>query len=101
VREEFDKATKARQDGNNKLAAFYAGAMAHYLGDLSQFCHIMGEESHWGKEDLPGVHTPYESAVEIDFETRTSSLLDSFIHKIPVGGDTPEEIARSTWDCVL
>src|SRR6267142_5797542 len=51
VREEFDKAKSAKASGDNRKAAFYAGAMAHYLGDLSQFCHIMGKKSHWGKED--------------------------------------------------
>src|SRR3954471_6249145 len=37
VREEFDKAKKAFDAGDKRKAAFYAGAMAHYLGDLSQF----------------------------------------------------------------
>lgn len=49
VRQEFDKAKAAFEAGDRKIAAFYAGAMAHYLGDLSQFCHVMGQQSHWGK----------------------------------------------------
>ena len=28
-------------DGDLPLAAFYAGALAHYMGDLGQFYHIM------------------------------------------------------------
>jgi hypothetical protein len=68
--------------------------MAHYLGDLSQFCHIMGAQSHWGSESKE-VHSKYEAAVErsIDFTTRTSSLLDPFVKEIAVGADTPEGVA--------
>jgi len=50
VQEEFDKAKMAFAAGDKRKAAFYAGAMAHYLGDLSQFMHMMGKESHWGAE---------------------------------------------------
>jgi hypothetical protein len=48
VRQEFDKALGALADGNPRLAAFYAGALAHYMGDLGQFYHIMGSQSHGG-----------------------------------------------------
>lgn len=94
VQQEFSKAQTALAAGDNRLAAFYAGAMAHYLGDLLQFCHIMGAESHWGSEDKD-IHSKYEAAVErsIDFTTRKSSLLDSFVKEIAVGGDTPEGVA--------
>lgn len=97
VRQEFDKAKQAKANGDNRKAAFYAGAMAHYLGDLSQFCHIMGHQSHWNKED-PDLHTRYEEVVDktMDFTTHKSSLLDSFIHSVAVTGNTPEEIARGT-----
>lgn len=97
VREEFNKAKQAKANGDNRKAAFYAGAMAHYLGDLSQFCHIMGPQSHWKSED-PKVHTSYEEVVDktMDFTTHKSSLLDSFIHSVTVTGNTPEEIARGT-----
>ena len=95
VREEFDKAKTAKANGDNRKAAFYAGAMAHYLGDLSQFCHIMGQKSHWGSED-PQAHKRYETAVDktVDKTTHKSSLLDSFIHSLTVTGDTPEEVAK-------
>lgn len=33
VREEFDKAVAALQAGRKEQAAFFAGAMAHYVGD--------------------------------------------------------------------
>ena len=65
------------------------GALAHYVGDLSQFCHIMGKESHFGKED-DDVHKKYETAVNntVDFKTRTSSLIDSFTTPVTVDGST-------------
>lgn len=96
IREEFNKAKKALADGDQKLAAFYAGAMAHYVGDLSQFCHIMGKQSHWGSEDEPvKIHSRYEVAVEktIDLTKRKSSLLESYIKKREVDGNTAEEVA--------
>ena len=66
------------------------------MGDLGQCYHIMGSQSHWGSED-PKRHSAYEVAVEktIRFQTRTSTLFESFISPIAVGGDTPEEIARA------
>lgn len=51
ARQEFDKAVDALNDGDPRLAAFYAGALAHYVGDFAQFCHVMGSDSHWGSED--------------------------------------------------
>jgi hypothetical protein len=96
VRQEFDKAVAALEDGKPALAAFYAGAMAHYMGDFGQFYHIMGPESHWGPED-DGRHSAYEVALEktIRFQTRTSTVFESFISPLAVGGDTPEEVART------
>jgi len=95
VRQEFDKAKHAKANGDNLKAAFYAGAMAHYLGDLSQFCHIMGPQSHWKSEEK-AVHTSYEEVVDktVDSLTHKSSLLDSFIHSVPVTGNTPEDVAK-------
>jgi len=96
VREEFDRASAALAGGQRERAAFFAGAMAHYLGDISQFCHEMGEGSHWGAEGQK-IHAAYENAVDgtVDFRTRTSSLLDSYMKAVRVPGDTPEEIAEA------
>jgi hypothetical protein len=95
VRQEFDKAKAAKASGDNRKAAFYAGAMAHYLGDLSQFCHIMGPQSHWGSENKT-VHTSYEEVVDktVEAATHSSGLLDGFIQAKAVTGSTPEEIAE-------
>ena len=87
VRQEFDKAVRALADGKRSLAAFYAGALAHYMGDLGQFYHIMGAESHWGSEDQTR-HSAYEVAVEktVDFQDRTSTLFEGFISPLAVVG---------------
>ena len=94
VREEFDKAKQAYAAGQRRLAAFYLGAMAHHLGDLSQFCHVMGAQSHWGSEDKT-LHGAYEVAVEstIEFNPRRSKFLDPYITRVVIGGQTPEELA--------
>ena len=86
ARQEFDKAVTALAAGDRTLAAFYAGALAHYLGDLSQFCHVMGADSHWGSKD-DALHGNYEAAVEktIQFTSRTSTLFETFISPIVVG----------------
>ena len=96
IREEFDRAVAALAANKKERAAFFAGAMAHYLGDLSQFHHLMGTESHWGAEDQT-LHAVYESAVDrrVDFMTHGSSLLDPFLAPVTVEGDTPEEIAEA------
>jgi hypothetical protein len=96
IRQEFDKAVQALADGDRPLAAFYAGALAHYMGDLGQFYHIMCSQSHWGSEDQSR-HSAYEVAVEstIRFQNRTSTVFESFISPIAVGGDSSEEIART------
>jgi hypothetical protein len=94
VREEFDKAKMALAAGDKRKAAFYAGAMAHYLGDLSQFMHMMGKQSHWGREDSK-LHSAYETQVEqtVKFQTRSSDLLDPFMKKVSVEG-APGEVAQ-------
>lgn len=51
AREEYQKAVAAFQAGNAKAAAFYLGAMAHYIGDVSQYGHSIPDET---------VHSAYE-----------------------------------------
>jgi len=94
AQQEFDKAEAAFTAGKLKQAAFYLGAMAHYLGDLSQFCHVMGEGSRWGAEDQT-LHARYEKVVDVraDAKLRRIEFLQSFIKKKAVAGDTAEELA--------
>ena len=51
AREEYAKAADAFEDGNPAAAAFFLGAMAHYIGDLAQYGHTYPDEA---------VHSAYE-----------------------------------------
>jgi hypothetical protein len=59
--EEYNKAAIAFRQGNPRAAAFYLGAMAHYIGDVSQYGHSVPFEAH---------HSDYERFVA----TRTASF---------------------------
>lgn len=93
AQQEFNKSQQALEDGNYKLAAFYAGAMAHYIGDLSQFMHLMGEGSRWGPEDRD-YHKRFEEVIDktMDAAERRSTLLSQYVQKKSVGGDNAEEV---------
>jgi hypothetical protein len=95
VRKEYDKAQAVFRAGEFRRAAFYAGARAHYLGDLSQFMHVMGADSHWGAEDQR-LHAAYEVQIEqsIAFRTRSSAVLDPFLTTRRVRG-TPAEVTHA------
>jgi zinc dependent phospholipase C len=92
--QEFTKASAALAGNRQRLAAFYAGAMAHYIGDLSQFCHLMDRRSHWGAENQM-FHAAYEDAVDKTFDpiAHTSMLLDRFVREASVPGNSPNAIA--------
>ncbi len=56
--EEFEKAQKAISDGDEQSAAFYLGAMAHYIGDVGQYGHSYpGEKNHGNYESWVGRRT--------------------------------------------
>lgn len=85
AQEEFDKAKTALANGKLKLAAFYAGATAHYVGDLSQFMHIMGAEAHWGSEDQT-LHHRYEEVADRDLNPSRSNFAHlRIIHRQEIG----------------
>ncbi len=46
AQEEYGKAVLAFQQGNESDAAFFLGAMAHYIGDVSQYGHSGPFEDH-------------------------------------------------------
>jgi hypothetical protein len=80
AREEYDKAVTAFQAGEPSAAAFYLGAMAHYVGDVSAYPHSVPFEKY---------HSDYESWVD----RRTDSfnegnfeqyiMLDSLVRRTP------------------
>jgi len=49
----------ASQDLGN--AAYYVGAMTHYVADVGVFGHTMGSGTDWGTEDH---HSDYENAIQ-------------------------------------
>ena len=70
AQEEYGKAVLAFQQGNESDAAFFLGAMAHYIGDVSQYGHSgPGEDHHsdyerWASsrsEPTDTVFTPFLS----------------------------------------
>jgi hypothetical protein len=46
AQEEYNKAAIAYRQGNSRAAAFHLGAMAHYIGDVSQYGHSVPNETH-------------------------------------------------------
>lgn len=59
AQEEYDKAAEAFRAGRPGDAAYYLGAVAHYVGDLSQYGHTMkGERHHHDYEEWVGMLTP-------------------------------------------
>ena len=57
--EEFEKAVSAYRKGAHGHAAYFLGAAAHYIGDLSQYGHtIKGEIHHADFEEWVGSMTP-------------------------------------------
>lgn len=67
AQDEYDKAVDAIRDGNHELAVIYMGAIAHYIGDLAVFGHVMGKPTKdwWGNEaDVEGLHKGYETWIQ-------------------------------------
>ena len=60
ARDTFSIAKDLMSDGNLELAAYYAGAMTHYISDLGVFGHTMGSNTVWGAEQH---HSDYEAEV--------------------------------------
>jgi zinc dependent phospholipase C len=70
AQEEYDKAALAYRQGNARAAAYYLGAMAHYIGDLSQYGHTIPDEVH---------HSDYESWAAQRTPTFTGGHFESYI----------------------
>jgi hypothetical protein len=93
---EYDKAAKAFKEGNAAHAAFYLGAMAHYIGDVSQYGHSVPFETkkhHKGYEDWVESKTKafnggtFESFIEADgFEPRKAFTAVKRVSKATADG---------------
>ena len=97
VEAEFAKAKAAIEDENWRLAAFYVGAMSHYIADLSQFMHLMGSGSRWngGIGEDQDVHADYEKVFEnrVNFQTKKLPLMEDYIEAATITADNPRAIA--------
>ena len=68
--QEYDKAVDAFADGDSSATAFYLGAMAHYIGDVSQYGHSVTFEQH---------HGDYESWAKTRTDSFNEGHFESFI----------------------
>jgi len=57
----YDSALLRLTVGDFEIAAYYMGAMTHYIADVGVFGHTMGAYTDWGAEVH---HSDYESAFE-------------------------------------
>jgi hypothetical protein len=70
AQEEYNKAVIAFRQGNPRAAAFYLGAMAHYIGDVSQYGHSVPSEAH---------HSDYEGWVAQRTASFNGGTFESYI----------------------
>lgn len=70
AQEEYDKAGQAFQSGDARAAAYYLGAMAHYMGDASQYGHSVPFEDH---------HSDYENRIKRKTDSFTEGFFEDYI----------------------
>lgn len=70
AQEEYSKATIAYEEGDLSAAAFYLGAMAHYIGDVSQYGHAYPDEEN---------HSNYEGWVRNRTESFNDGVFESYV----------------------
>jgi hypothetical protein len=70
AREEYVKAANAFENGERGHAAFFLGAMAHYIGDVSQFGHTYPDEV---------IHSPYESWAAGQTKKSDDGVFEAFL----------------------
>jgi hypothetical protein len=70
AQEEYNKAEIAYLQGRPVDAAFYLGAMAHYIGDISVYCHVGGLDKH---------HSKYESWMQNKTDQYNDGNFESYL----------------------
>lgn len=70
AQEEYDKAVTAYRAGDHAAAAFYLGAMAHYIGDVTQYGHSVPFENN---------HSNYESWVSRRTDSFEEGHFESYL----------------------
>ena len=76
ARDAFGTALDRLRSGDFAGAAKWAGTMAHYIGDLGVFGHVMGAPTDWGAENY---HDEYETHVQ-DLTGNYISTLDAALN---------------------
>jgi len=83
AQEEFDKSLEALVNRDFQKAAFFAGAMAHYISDLAVWAHVMGNEE---RED-PLRHAEFERSIDKTIQAKnfldpnhTSIIFQRFVN---------------------
>ena len=76
AQEEFNKAS-AHLPSNERLGAYYAGTLSHYVADVAVYSHVMGADSHRGNETL---HFEYERGVNNQLLTYSGGVFGDDIH---------------------
>ena len=79
ARSTFSEALGSLRAGNLVAAARSAGTLAHYLGDLAAYPHVMGSSTSWGAEVH---HQDYEDYVN----ARTNTYSSMFISYLSFDG---------------
>jgi hypothetical protein len=85
AQEEYSKAVVAFQQGQLGHAAFFLGAMAHYIGDVSQYGHSWPNEVH---------HADYEVWAASRSDSFNEGVFESFIDGDTLVRRTPFTAAR-------
>jgi hypothetical protein len=75
AQEEYAKSLQALRNGDYRLAAFYAGAMSHYISDVAVWAHVRGKGSPHGSEDSKK-HSEYETEVDKTIKAKFYSDTD-------------------------
>ena len=92
AQEEYSKAVIAYEQGELSDAAFYLGAMAHYIGDVTQYGHSVPFEQHPSDyEGWVGRHTKAFDGG--DFESYIA--LDTLVRSRPY--TAVKRISKVTW----
>ncbi len=76
--DEYRKACGALIEGRIGDAAYYAGAMAHYVGDIAQYGHVMKNEKHHG--DYEGLVSRRTQNFDHDFFEIILRKYESFVN---------------------
>jgi hypothetical protein len=80
AQEEYKKAVDAFKTGDKKGAAFYLGAMAHYIGDVSQYGHSYRDEKH---------HSDYETWAKTKTKSFSEGVFEKYINQDKLVRRTP------------